>query len=168
MIELTRPIIPSLWFDGDAEAAVDYYVETFADSRITNVTRYGADAPFPEGTPLTIDFELGGRPFNAINGGPEFTFDEAVSFVIEVADQTENDHVWNTLIDDGGAPGPCGWLTDRFGLKWQVVPLPFFDILNSGDAAGIARATALMFTMQRLDIAKLQAAFEGREPTPEH
>lgn len=166
MIRLSGPIIPSLWFDGNAEQAVDFYVSTFADSRITRVTRYGEDAPFPAGTPLTIDFELGGRPFNAINGGPQFTFDKAVSFVIEVDTQEENDEVWNTLIADGGAPGPCGWLTDRFGLKWQVSPRQFFDILNSGDAEGIARATELMYTMQQLDIAALQDAFEGRTPPP--
>lgn len=162
MLTLSRPIVPSLWFDGNAQEAVDFYVATFADSRITATTRYGEDAGFPPGTPLTIDFELGGRPFNAINGGPQFTFDEAVTFVIEVADQAETDLVWDTLVAGGGAPGPCGWLTDRFGVKWQVVPLPFLDLLHSDDEPGKRRAQELMYTMQKLDIAALRAAFEGR------
>lgn len=162
MITLHAPITPCLWFDGEAEQAAKWYISLFADSRIVRTTRWGANGVFPEGTALTVDFELGGRPFTALNGGPEFHFDEAISFVIEVADQSENEQVWEILTTDGGREGQCGWLTDRFGISWQVAPTLMATWLTSGDADGIARVMQAMMPMTKLDIPALQAAFEHR------
>lgn len=163
MIALRNPITPSLWFDGEAEQAAQWYVDRFENSRIVRVTRWPAGmSEYPEGTALTVDFELDGRPFNAINGGPDFTFDEAVSLLVEVRGQAEFDRVWETLLEDGGRESQCGWLTDRWGLSWQVAPLEFLDLVATGDDEAIARAYRAMRPMRRLDIAALQAAFDDR------
>ena len=164
MIALRSPIIPCLWFDGQAEQAAQWYVDRFEHSRIVRTTRWPAGmSEYPEGTALTVDFELGGRPFNALNGGPQFTFDEAVSLVVEVRGQHDYDRVWDALLEDGGSERPCGWLQDRWGVSWQVVPLEFLEVLQSGDEAGIVRAYHAMGSMRRLDIAALLAAFDGGE-----
>jgi len=156
-------VTPCLWFDkGAAEEAAVFYTSLFPDSWITNVDRSPADNPSTrKGEVLTVEFMLSGRPFMGINGGPEFPFTEAVSFSIECQDQAEVDHYWNALIADGGEHSVCGWLKDRFGVSWQVVPRQLNEFLRSEDAAGAERAMQAMLEMEKLDIAKLQEAFEG-------
>lgn len=161
MISLRNPIIPSLWFDDNAEEAANWYVSRFDNSQILRTTHYAPGGQMPEGTVLTVDFELDGRLFNAINGGPHVQFSEATSFLIEVTGQEEFDHVWSTLLEDGGDEGPCGWLKDRFGLSWQIAPTEFMHMLTMGTPEGIARAYQAMASMTRLDIAVLQTAYEG-------
>ena len=153
-------IVPNLWFDMNAQEAVDFYVSVFPDSRITNVARYTDAAPGPTGEPMVIDFEIDGQPFSAINGGPQFTFDEAVSFLIECEDQAEVDRYWDALLADGGVESQCGWLKDRFGLSWQVVPKGWEQMMK-GDPEAVERATAAMLGMVKLDIAALKAAYDG-------
>lgn len=148
---------PSLWFDTEAEEAARYYVSVFPNSRITGTTYYGAAGPREAGMVLTVSFVLDGHEFMAINGGPEFHFDEAISFVIHCADQAEVDHYWNAL-SDGGEEGPCGWLKDRYGLSWQVVPDPLLAMISSPDHVRRDRAMRAMMTMKKLDLAALQAA----------
>lgn len=153
-------IIPNLWFDTQAEEAAEFYVSIFPNSRVTDITRYSEAGPGPAGTVLTVNFELDGQLFTAINGGPQFPFTEAVSFVIECADQAELDHYWERLTD-GGQEVQCGWLKDRYGLSWQVVPAGWEAIMNDPDPERVARATTAMLGMVKLDIAALQAAADG-------
>ena len=156
--------IPCLWFDGNAEDAANYYVSVFPNSRIGTIQRYPEDNPFPSGfaagTALTVEFELDGQPYVGLNGGPEFTFSEAISFQIVVADQDELDHYWDGLTD-GGEPGPCGWLKDRFGLSWQVLPKLFLDLMESGDQARGHRAMQAVLEMHKPDIAEIQRAADA-------
>ena len=153
-------ISPCLWFDGQAEQAAEFYVSVFPDSMIDAVSRYGKNMPFFEGCALMVEFSLAGRRFQALNGGPGFSHSEAISMSICCADQTEVDHYWQTLTA-GGAPGRCGWLKDRFGVSWQVVPTALKDIMSGEDAAGRTRAMQTLMTMGKLDIAALRAAYEG-------
>lgn len=153
-------IVPNLWFDGNAEEAVDFYVSVFPDSRVNFVSRYGEAGPGPAGSVLTIDFELDGQPFTAINGGPQFTFDEAVSFLVECQDQAEIDRYWDALLADGGSESQCGWMKDRFGLSWQVVPIGMEQMMT-GDPAAVARATQAVYGMVKFDLAALRAAYDG-------
>ncbi|MEU7581316.1 VOC family protein [Streptomyces sp. NPDC041068] len=155
-------ITPNLWFDTQSEEAAQFYVSVFPNSRIKHVSYYGENAPRPAGTVLTVDFELDGQPYTAINGGPEFTFDEAVSFQIDCADQAEVDHYW-TKLSEGGEEGPCGWLKDRYGLSWQVVPTMLGELITGPDADRAQRAMQAMFGMKKLDVAALQAAADGKE-----
>jgi len=156
-------VTPCLWFDkGAAEEAAVFYTSLFPDSWITNVDRSPADNPSTKkGEVLTVEFMLSGRPFMALNGGPEFPFTEAVSFSIECQDQAEVDRYWEALVADGGEPSVCGWLKDRFGVSWQVVPRQLNEFMRSDDRAGAERAMQAMLEMTKLDIAKLQEAFEG-------
>ena len=156
---MPRAITPNLWFDTQAEEAAQYYCSIFPDSRIVNVTHYTEAAPKKAGEVLTVDFELKGQRFTAINGGPEFTFDEAVSQQIRCEDQAEIDYYWEKLTD-GGSEGPCGWCKDRYGLSWQVTPNGV-DQLFAGEPEGAARAVQAMFGMHKLDIAALEAARDG-------
>lgn len=149
-----------LWFDTQGEEAANFYVSLFPNSSITSVVRYGSAGPRPEGTVMTVDFELDGRPFVALNGGPEFSFSEAISFQIDCADQTEVDRYWEAFAD-GGEPGPCGWIKDKFGLSWQVVPSAMNTLLGDPDPERAQRAMAAMLTMSKLDVAALQAAADG-------
>lgn len=144
-------INPFLWFDDQAEEAANFYVSLFPNSKVVSVSRYPEGGPAPAGQVMTVAFELDGRPYTALNGGPHFKFNEAVSFVIDCKDQAEIDHYWDSLIEGGGEPSQCGWLKDRFGLSWQVVPKVegLFDD---------PRAFQAMMTMTKLDIAQLQAA----------
>lgn len=153
-------IVPNLWFDTEAVAAAEFYTSIFPNSRIVNTTRYDESGRREAGMVMTVDFVLNGQPFTAINGGPQFTFDEAVSFAVECADQNEVDYYWRHL-SDGGEEGPCGWLKDRFGLSWQVIPMALIDLLNDDDPARVRRATEAMLRMKKLDIAALQAAADG-------
>ena len=150
-------ITPNLWFDTEGEQAAEFYVSVFPNSEIKAVTHYGEAGPRAAGTVLTVEFVLDGRPFTAINGGPEFTFDEAVSFAIECADQDEVDYYW-TKLSEGGEEGPCGWLKDRYGLSWQVVPAGMIEMLNDPDQERAQRAMKAMLGMQKIDIAALYAA----------
>jgi predicted 3-demethylubiquinone-9 3-methyltransferase (glyoxalase superfamily) len=153
-------ITPNLWFDDDGEEAAEFYVSVFPNSEITGITRYGEVGPGEAGAVMTVSFVLDGEPFTIINGGPQFTFDEAVSFEISCADQAEVDHYWDRLTE-GGEESQCGWLKDRFGLSWQVVPAGWEEMLTGPDQARIERAMAAMLGMKKLDIAALEAAADG-------
>ena len=150
-------IRPFLWFDSQAEEAAKFYVSIFNNSRILNVARYGEGAPLPAGTVLTVDFELEGQPFTALNGGPIFHFTEAVSFYVNVESQAELDNLWNKLIAPG-EEGQCGWLKDKYGLSWQIVPSVLGALMSNPDPAKAASVTAALMKMKKLDIAELQRA----------
>jgi predicted 3-demethylubiquinone-9 3-methyltransferase (glyoxalase superfamily) len=155
-------IAPCLWFDGRAEEAAELYTSLFPDSRIDSVTRSPADNPsMSAGAVLTVDFTLAGQRFIGLNGGPQFPFTEAVSLFIDCEDQVEVDRLWDALIKDGGSPSQCGWLKDRFGLSWQVIPRQLPDLLSGPDAEGAARAMRAMLQMSKIDVAALVEAYEG-------
>ena len=155
-------ITPSLWFDGRAEEAAAFYASIFPDGRIDAISRSSSDNPSRKaGEVLLVAFTVAGQQFVGINGGPQFPFTEAVSFQIDCADQAEVDRYWDALIEGGGEPGQCGWLKDRFGLSWQVVPREIGAYLGGPDAAGAARAMEAMLRMQKLNVAKLREAYEG-------
>ena len=154
-------ITPFLWFATQAEEAARFYVSVFKNSRIVSTSRYGEAGPGAKGTVMTVEFELAGRRFIALNGGPQFKFTEAVSFSIECQTQQEVDEYWRTL-SEGGEEGPCGWLKDRFGLSWQVNPTVLGDMLSDRDPAKAKRAMQAMLTMKKIDIAALQRAYDGR------
>jgi predicted 3-demethylubiquinone-9 3-methyltransferase (glyoxalase superfamily) len=154
-------ITPCLWFDTRAEEAARFYCEVFPDSRVLEVSRYPDEAGERGGTVLTVTFELQGTGFMALNGGPEYTFSEAVSFFVPVDTQDEIDRLWYALTADGGAPGRCGWLKDRFGVSWQIVPARLGELIGGGDAEGASRAMAAMLQMTKLDIATLERAHDG-------
>lgn len=153
-------ITPNLWFDTQAEEAAEFYVSVFPNSKITNVSHYTDAGPRPAGTVLTVDFVLDGQEFTAINGGPEFTFDEAISLLITCADQDEIDHYWAALTE-GGEESQCGWLKDRYGLSWQVVPDGMAELFAGPDPTRAERAMRAMLGMKKLDVAALQAAAAG-------
>ena len=160
-------IIPCLWFAGQAEEAARFYVSVFPNSRVLSVN------PAPEGTPgadagdvLTVEFELDGTRFTGLNGGPQFHFDESVSFQIDTADQAETDRYWDALVADGGEESVCGWLKDRFGLSWQVVPRRLTELMTDADPARASRALKAMLEMRRIDIAAIEAAADA--PSPAH
>lgn len=156
-----KAITPCLWFDNQAEEAAKFYVSIFPDSEIRAVSRYGEGGPVPAGTALTVDFVLNGMPFQGLNGGPQFSFSEAVSFVIDAPTQSDIDRYWNTLIADGGEPSMCGWLKDKFGLSWQVVPSILAELLAGPDPEKSARVMQAMLKMDKIDIAKLQTAYDS-------
>lgn len=163
---MTR-ITPSLWFDKEAEEAARFYTSIFPNSRVGAVTRYtpevSAVAGQPEGSVLTVAFELDGHPFLALNGGPLFRFNESISFIIDCRDQEEIDYYWDRLTADGGQPSQCGWLKDRFGVSWQVVPANMMELMESGDPEGRRRLMAALMPMGKLDIATLERAYAGRD-----
>lgn len=150
-----------LWFDRQAEEAANFYVSVFPNSKIVNITRYLDGAQMPKGTVLTVQFILDGREFIALNGGPHFTFSPAISFMVNCDAQTEVDRFWARLIADGGEAGRCGWLTDKYGLSWQIVPNTLLAMLSSGDEAASQRAFAAMMQMTKLDIAALERAYRN-------
>ena len=154
-------ITPFLWFDREAEEAAQFYVSVFKNSRIGKVARYGDAGPGPVGSAMTVEFQLDGQPFIALNGGPNFKFNEAVSFSIECKGQDEVDEYWKKLTADGGEEGPCGWLKDKFGLSWQVNPAVLGQMLSDPDRAKANRAMQAMLKMKKIDIATLKRAFEG-------
>ena len=154
-------ITPNLWFDTQALEAAEFYTSVFPNSKITNVSRYGEAGPREAGMVLTVDFELDGQPYTAINGGPHFTFNEAISLLINCADQDEVDYYWDKLLE-GGEPSQCGWLKDKFGLSWQVVPTGMGDLMADPDPERSQRAMKAMLGMVKLDLAALQAAADGR------
>ena len=159
-------ITPCLWFDGQAEEAARFYTSLFPDSRIQSIDRSAADNPSgPKGSVITVEFTLAGRSYIGLNGGPDFKFNEAISLSIECDDQAEVDRYWDALIANGGEPSVCGWLKDRFGLSWQVVPRRLNEMYKSGDAAAAERAMQAMLKMTKLDIAELERAYAGQAVT---
>jgi len=150
-----------LWFDRDAADAATHYVSIFPDSRIDGAVLYGVDDRLPAGTVLTIDFVLTGRRFTALNGGPHHPFNDAMSLVVTCTDQDEIDHYWNRLVE-GGEPMQCGWLRDRYGVSWQIVPADLAVLLGGDDLAASRRVREALAAMTKLDLAELRAAFRGR------
>jgi predicted 3-demethylubiquinone-9 3-methyltransferase (glyoxalase superfamily) len=157
----TEPLTTCLWFDTQAEEAAQFYTSVFKDARMGRVSRYTEAGPRPAGMVITAEFELNGQKFLALNGGPEYPFTEAISFQIPCADQDAVDYYWEQLTADGGEPGPCGWLKDRFGLSWQVVPAVLGSLLSDPDPEKAAAATRAMLSMGKLDIAELERASAG-------
>lgn len=153
-------ITPFLWFDDQAEEAARFYVSVFPNSKIGDISRYGEAGPGPAGSAMVVAFELDGKKFNALNGGPMFKFTEAVSFMVDCADQATVDHYWSRL-SEGGETSQCGWLKDRYGLSWQIVPTALPRILANPDPVKARRAMEAMLKMTKLDIAALEAAAEG-------
>ncbi|HEY2885593.1 MAG TPA: VOC family protein [Rhizomicrobium sp.] len=153
-------ISPCLWFDTQAEEAANFYAGIFKNSKIKSVTHYGEAGPMPAGTVMVVAFELDGVEFIALNGGPIYKFSEAVSLSVGCRTQAEVDNYWNALTK-GGEEGPCGWLKDKFGLSWQVVPLEFSELMGSSDAKRVKQMTEAMMTMKKLDLAKLKAAYNA-------
>lgn len=153
-------ITPFLWFDTQAEDAANFYVSVFKNSRINRVTRNGENGPGPKGSALVVDFELDGQVVSALNGGTHYTLNEAFSFVVHCADQDEVDHYWNRLLD-GCSAQACGWLKDKFGLSWQIVPEEFLTMITDPDPARVGRVMGAMMQMIKLDIAKLREAYAG-------
>jgi len=157
---MQQKITPNLWFDTEAEEAAAFYISVFKNSRVVNVTRYTEAGPRPAGMVMTVEFELDGQRFVGINGGPQFTFDEAVSFQIDCETQGEVDYYWERL-SEGGEEGPCGWLKDRYGLSWQVVPAGMEELFADPDPERAQRAMQAMLGMGKLDIAALRSAADG-------
>jgi predicted 3-demethylubiquinone-9 3-methyltransferase (glyoxalase superfamily) len=155
-------VYPCLWFDGNAEEAAEFYAALLPDSHVDKVWRTPADTPSgPAGMVLTVDFTLAGQQVQGLNGGPDFRFNEAVSFVIECDDQAEVDRLWDGLLANGGEPGPCGWLKDQFGLSWQVVPRRLNELLDDPDQERARRAMEAMLKMGKIDVADLERAADG-------
>ncbi len=150
-----------LWFDEQAEEAVNLYVSLFKNSRILNIARFGVDVPGPAGKVMTINFELDGQEFVALNGGPQFKFTEAISLLVNCESQEEVDFLWERLIADGGEPSQCGWLKDRFGLSWQVVPRELGELMSDPDPEKAGRVTQAMLHMSKIDLAELRKAYYG-------
>ena len=158
---MMQKVTPCLWFNGQAEEAARSYVALLPDSRIDRVVRSPADTPSgPAGMVLAVEFTLAGNKFSGLNGGPQFPFTEAVSFQIACDDQAEVDRLWAAL-SDGGSPGHCGWLKDRWGLSWQIVPTRLYQLLTDADANRSRRAMQAMLKMSKLDIAALERAADG-------
>lgn len=154
-------ITPCLWFDGKAEEAANLYASIFPDSRVDAVHRSASDTPSgPKGSVITVDFTLRGQPFLGLNGGPDFTFNEAISFMVDCADQAEVDRYWEALTAGGGESGPCGWLKDRFGVSWQIIPRRLLE-LTQADGPGAERAMQAMLQMGKIEIAELERAYAG-------
>jgi predicted 3-demethylubiquinone-9 3-methyltransferase (glyoxalase superfamily) len=154
-------ITPFLWFDTQAEEAAELYVSIFPDSKIEGVTHYSDEAPGPTGRVMTVSFILAGQRFTALNGGPHFRFTEAISFVVGCEDQDELDAYWEKLLADGGEPSQCGWLKDRFGVSWQIVPNALGELLSDPDPEKSARVTHALLQMVKLDIGELKKAYDG-------
>ncbi len=154
-----QKITPFLWFDGNAEEAVKFYVSVFPKSRLVSTARYGPAGPGPAGSVMTMEFELDGQRFIALNGGPRFKFTEAISFVVNCETQDEIDKTWDKLLQGGGRPDQCGWLKDRFGLSWQVVPTALAKLLQDKDPERSKRVMEAMLKMVKIDIHALEDAF---------
>ncbi|MFJ6696862.1 VOC family protein [Streptomyces sp. NPDC091272] len=157
----TRGFGICLWFDGKAEEAADFYLSVFKNGSRGRTLRYNDAGPGPAGTVVTAEFEINGQRFIGLNGGPMFQFSEAISFEIECVDQAEVDHYWTRLTEDGGQEGPCGWLKDKYGVSWQVVPTELTELIGDEDTEKATRATKAMYAMKKIDIAAVRRAFEG-------
>ena len=155
-----QKITPFLWFDDQAEEAANFYVSVFGNAKILRTVRYGEEGPGPKGTVMTIEFRIEGQEFVALNGGPAFTFSQATSFVVNCTSQVEIDRLWENLTK-GGEPQPCGWLKDRYGVSWQVVPVILAELLNDPDPKKAGRVMKAMLKMDKLEIKPLQKAYDG-------
>jgi predicted 3-demethylubiquinone-9 3-methyltransferase (glyoxalase superfamily) len=153
-------IAPCLWFDTEAEEAAEFYTSLFPNSRIVHVSHYGSAGPRPEGIVMEVEFELDGRSVLALNGGPQFRFTEAISLQADCKDQDEVDRLWETL-SEGGEEGPCGWLKDRYGVSWQIVPSRMYELIADPDSERAQRAIAAMLQMGKIEIADLERAADG-------
>ncbi|HZK91286.1 MAG TPA: VOC family protein [Stellaceae bacterium] len=158
-----QKITPFLWFDNQAEEAATFYVSVFSGSKILETRRYGSSGPGASGSVMTVSFEIEGQQFIALNGGPHFKFTEAISLFVRCQTQNEVDELWNKLCD-GGQPGPCAWLKDKYGVSWQIVPIALGEMLSDPDPAKSQRVMQAMMKMGKIDIAGLKAAYEGRAP----
>jgi predicted 3-demethylubiquinone-9 3-methyltransferase (glyoxalase superfamily) len=154
-------IHPYLWFDNQAEQAATFYTSVFKNSRIVEVQRYGDAMPEQAGSVMIVNFELEGQAFTALNGGPQFTFTEAISLFVDCHDQPEVDYLWERLTADGGEEGPCGWLKDKYGVSWQIIPSTLMELLSDPDPEKAKRATEAMFTMKKIDIQGLRDAYHS-------
>jgi predicted 3-demethylubiquinone-9 3-methyltransferase (glyoxalase superfamily) len=157
----TQKITPCLWFDGNAEAAVAHYTSIFKDSKVTKTLRWGDENPDLKGKVLLMEFELAGQQYQALNGGPQFPFTNAISLSVDCADQAEVDYFWARLLEGGGSEGNCSWLKDKFGLSWQIVPHRLPELLADPDPARALRAMQSMMTMNKIDIATIERAAAG-------
>jgi predicted 3-demethylubiquinone-9 3-methyltransferase (glyoxalase superfamily) len=157
-----QKIIPFLWFDTQAEQAANFYISLFKDSKITGISHYGEGTPRPAGTVMTVNFQLEGQEFVALNGGPEFTFTPAISFYVDCATQAEVDQLWEKLTE-GGQEVQCGWLKDRYGLSWQIIPSGLSELLNGKDPEGSRRAMQAMLQMKKIDLEIMRQAYEQVE-----
>jgi predicted 3-demethylubiquinone-9 3-methyltransferase (glyoxalase superfamily) len=155
-----QKIVPFLWFNDQAEEAMHYYVSIFPDSKVLNVSRYGDAGPGPKGTVMTANFQLAGQEFIALNGGPEFRFTEAISLYVKCQSQAEVDELWQKL-SAGGEPGPCGWLKDKYGLSWQIIPTQLGEMLQDPDPEKASRVMTAMLKMSKIDLAGLRRAYDG-------
>lgn len=151
-------ITPFLWFDTQAEEAANFYASIFENSKVGTISRYGEGAPMPAGTAMTVSFELDGLEFTALNAGPMFKFTEAISFYVNCETQEEVDHYWNRLLEGGGRESQCGWLKDKYGLSWQIIPAALPRLLSNPDRAKAGRVMQAMLQMVKIDVAKLEAA----------
>ena len=154
-------IVPFLWFENQAEEAATFYTSLFRNSRIVSVARNGEDGPGQAGAAFMVTFELDGREYMALNGGPHYKLNPAFSLVVKCADQVEVDHYWTKLLEGGGQESMCGWLRDRYGVSWQVIPNALSELVSDPDADKAGRAMAAMLQMKKIDIAKLQQAYDG-------
>jgi predicted 3-demethylubiquinone-9 3-methyltransferase (glyoxalase superfamily) len=155
-----QKIIPNLWFDTEAEEAASFYTSIFKDSEVVNVMHYGEAGPRPAGMVMTVTFRLQGQEFTALNGGPDFKFNESISFLVNCESQEEVDEFWEKL-SEGGEEGPCGWLKDKFGVSWQIVPTVLDEMLQDEDAERANRVMKAMLQMKKIDIPGLQEAYDG-------
>jgi predicted 3-demethylubiquinone-9 3-methyltransferase (glyoxalase superfamily) len=154
-------ITPFLWYDKEAEDAANFYVSTFKNAKINTIARYPEGSPYEPGTVMTVAFELDGQHFTAINGGPHFKLDEAISFVVDCDGQDEVDYYWERLLAGGGTPSQCGWLKDRYGLSWPITPRQLIELTTSSDKAQNARVFGAMMKMGKIDVAELERAAKG-------
>src|SRR5881227_4174532 len=162
MATIAQRITPFLWYDTQAEEAANFYVSVFKNSKVLGVVRYGDVGPGPKGSVMTVEFELEGLKFVGLNGGPHFKFTEAVSFAISCETQEEVDYFWEKLTADGGQESQCGWLKDKYGLSWQIVPTVLIDMLHDKDSRKSEHVMQAMLQMQKIDIKKLKAAYAGK------
>ena len=156
-----QKINPCLWFDTEGEEAARFYTSVFPNSRILEITRYGSAGPRAEGSVMTVQFELDGQQFVALNGGPDFKFNEAISLEVHCESQEEVDSYWDALTADGGEEGPCGWLKDKYGLSWQIVPTVLYELIKDPDQEKSQRAMAAMLQMKKIEIDELEKAAAG-------
>ncbi len=159
---MSQKLTPSLWFEDNAEDAINFYTAIFDDARLVDSNRYGEGGPFPAGTLLSATFELAGQQFMAINGGPHDQFNDSVSFFVSCADQAEVDRYWDALLADGGKPSQCGWLKDQFGVSWQVIPVQLMQYLTDPDPEKAQRVMTAMLQMVKIDVDELTEAYEGK------
>ena len=161
MIQPTHKVTPFLWFEKDAEAAANFYVSLFADSKIIDVARWSKGSPYPEGTAMSVTVDIASQQYILFNGGPHFKLTEATSLFVSCEDQAEVDRYWNALTADGGSPSQCGWLKDKFGVSWQIIPKALGRLLSDQDSAKAGRAMQAMMKMTKIDVAELERAAAG-------